>query len=100
MSNTKNILDKWLDSRYESLSQTSTEDYMLIQKFNKHRKNILKRLPKNKHNYINNELEKNSDAHLLYASNYMKRFYKYGFKDCMKLIICSIEEDDQDKSIK
>ena len=86
----KNILDKWHEFRAEDLARLDLEDKEHLPHFDKHSKNILNNLSIENRVYISNELEKLSDEYLSYASYFMDKYYKHGFRDCLNLIFSNL----------
>ena len=56
----------------------------------KYTKNILDNTSNENRTYISNELEKLSDELLSYSSYFMDKYYKYDFRDCLKLILSNL----------
>lgn len=86
----KNILDKWLEFRAEDLAMIDAKDKKHFPHIDKYTKNILDNTSNENRTYISNELEKLSDELLSYSSYFMDKYYKYGFKDCLNLILSNL----------
>lgn len=86
----KNILDKWLEFRAEDLAIIDARDKKHLLHIDKYIKNILDNTINENRTYISNELEKLSDEFLLYSSYFMDKYYKYGFRDCLNLILSNL----------
>lgn len=86
----KNILDKWLEFRAEDLAMIEAEDKKHLPHIDKYTKNILDNASNENRTYISNELEKLSDELLSYSSYFMDKYYKYGFRDCLNLILSNL----------
>lgn len=86
----KNILDKWLEFRTEDLAMIDEKDKKHFPHIDKYTKNILDNTSDENRTYISNELEKLSDELLSYSSYFMDKYYKYGFKDCLNLILSNL----------
>lgn len=78
-----NILDMWLDFRYESLAEITDED----KQFNAQIQTIIDRIMFHRNNV--NELQDGIlellDKYSSYSSYLSERYYKAGFKDATKL---------------
>ena len=86
----KNILDKWLEFRAEDLAMIDAKDKKHLPQIDKYTKNILDNTSNENRTYISNELEKLSDELLSYSSYFMDKYYKYGFRDCLNLILSNL----------
>lgn len=83
----ENILDKWLDARYEELCTMVSKQYYGKIHFDTHLNNILVKVCKDDTKYTKEEIEKIAEEYLEYSSFYMSKFYKQGFKDCLNLVL-------------
>lgn len=83
----ENILDKWLDARYEELCTMVSKEYYGKIHFDTHLKNILEKVSKDDKEYVKDKIEKIAEEYLEYSSFYMSKFYKQGFKDCLNLVL-------------
>ena len=86
----KNILDKWLEFRAEDLAVIDAKDKKHLPHIDKYTKNILDNTNNENRTYISNELEKLSDELLSHSSYFMDKYYKYGFRDCLNLILSNL----------
>lgn len=86
----KYILDKWLEFRAEDLAMIDVKDKKHLSHIDKYTKNILDNTNNENRTYISNELEKLSDEFLSYSSYFMDKYYKYGFRDCLNLILSNL----------
>ena len=86
----KNILDKWLEFRAEDLAMIDAKDKKHLPHIDKYTKNILDNTTNENRTYISNELEKLTDELLSYSSYFMDKYYKYGFRDCLNLILSNL----------
>ena len=86
----KNILDKWLEFRAEDLAMIDAKDKRHLPHIDKYTKNILDNTSNENRTYISNELEKLTDELLSYSSYFMNKYYKYGFRDCLNLILANL----------
>ncbi len=86
----KNILDKWLEFRAEDLARLDSKDKEHLPHIDKYIKDILDNITIENRIYISNQLEKLSDEFLSYSSYFMDKYYIYGFKDCLNLILFNL----------
>lgn len=84
MEKENNMLDMWLDFRYESLAEITNED----KEFNAQIQTITDRIIVHRNNV--NELQDGIlellDKYSSYSSYLSERYYKAGFKDATKLL--------------
>ena len=84
MEKENNMLDMWLDFRYESLAKITDED----KNFNTQIQTITDRIMfhKNNETELQNEILDLLDKYSSYSSYLSEKYYKAGFKDATKLL--------------
>ena len=93
MKNNENILDFIFNARSEELAKLTKEDREFLDSpkanINKDYQNFidsLENLPKEAKNNIIEKVNTYSDTSDLIHAYYYKKYYKLGFRECMKLI--------------
>lgn len=90
-----NLIDNWLNFREEQLSNLTKEDKKHPINFDEHVENILKSVPDNNKEHVKKQFDSLDTNFVDYISYWNEKYYIYGFKDAIKLILFGISDEQQ-----